>query len=422
MNDTTERIEGAIQEPDLAPWRGPAAFRALRNRNFAYFWVGLIISATGSWMQSMAQGWLVFDLTDSNLYLGLVTGMGQLPVLLLTLHAGVIADRFNKRRIVIFTQTGLMLSALGLAAVGYCGLIRPWHIFVFAVINGCLNAFDMPARQSMMMEIVGKDDLVNALALNSSAFNGARLVGPALAGITIAAWGARFCFLLNGISYAAVIVALLMVRGVKFRTSSGEGSMLRDIVEGLRYALSQAVIRDILILTAAASIFALQYPSQMPAFAKQVLHLGPGGLGALVSAAGLGALIAALTFAALGHRIRLQTMITVGALLTPVAIMALSFSRSLPMALACLVCAGFGLMMFLAVSNSVIQMASPDRLRGRMLAVRTLVFIGLAPLGALQIGLMAQYLGVAQSLRIGASACLLVALYFTFRSKAVRAP
>jgi len=363
----------------------------------------------------------VFDLTRSQLYLGIVSAAGTLPILLLTLPGGVVADRLNKRKIVIATQTAAAVLALLLSALAYSGGIKPWHIVIFAVLNGCVNAMDMPARQAMVMELVGKNDLLNAVALTSSAFNAARIVGPAVAGVIIAASGAAFCFFINGVSYAAVIVALIMVRSTKFRTASESKPVLAEIVEGLRYARGNARIRGILLMTSIMSIFAMQYASQMPALAKGVLGVGPKGLGMLVSAAGIGALAAGVTVAAVGHLLKQRTMMVSGSLVAPAGIILLSATRSYPLSVACLVVIGFGMMLFMMVSSSTVQIASPDAMRGRLLSLRTLLFSGVAPIGALQVGVMAQYLGVQPALRCGAFVCAAAALYFAVGSRAIKA-
>ena len=394
--------------------------RALRNRDFALYWSGLLISATGSWMQIVAQGWLVFGLTHSKLYLGIVSAAGTLPLLFLTLPGGVIADRFNKRRIVIVTQTLAVVQALAMGILVYSGLIKPWHIVGLALFSGVVNSLDVPARQAMTFEIVGREDLMNAVALNSSAFNGARVIGPAIAGEIIALAGPAACFILNAVSYLGVIVSLLIIRPTPLKPSDRDAPMLSQIREGLGYARRNIAIRDILILTAMASIFALQYSSLMPALAKDVLGVGPRGLGRLMAATGLGAVAAALSVAAMGHHFKTGAIVSTGSILASVGIIALSTTRSYPLSLVSLVVIGFGMMMFLAVSNSMVQMASPDELRGRMLSVRTLVFMGLAPIGALQIGWMAQRFGVQRSLLVGGLACLVTAVCFAIFSPASR--
>jgi MFS family permease len=440
MADTT----GIIEEPELTPWRGPTGLRALRNRDYALFWSGLAVSATGSWMQNLAQGWLVYQMTHSQLYLGLVAAASQLPVMLLALPGGVVADRLSKRRIVITTQSAAMILAVALSALALYGVIRPWHVIVFAILNGCVNAMDVPARQAMAMELVGREDLFSAVALNSSAFNGARIIGPAIAGVIVehfggqgvghslashvhvaggaAARGAGACFFVNGVSFAAVVVALLLVRSTRFRTGSKSQSVLREMIEGLRYAKSNALIREILIMTAVMSVFALQYSSQMPAFASGVLGVGAKGLGGLLSATGIGALAAALSVAAVGHLLRQRSMLTFGSLVVPAGLVMLSATRSYPVALACMVVTGFGMMVFMTVSNTMVQMASPDDMRGRIISLRTWMFMGVAWIGAFQLGVVAQYYGVQSALRFGAVFCAVTAIYFALRpSKAKEA-
>lgn len=370
-------------------------------------------------MQSLAQGWLVYELTGREDYLGLVGAVGTLPVLLFTLPSGVIADRFSKRRITIVTQSLLAVQALALAALVRYGLVQPWHIVVLAAFSGLVNALDVPARQAMTIELVGKEDLMNAVALSSSAFNGARIIGPSIAGLIIAAAGPAACFFWNGVSYAAVIVSLLIIRPKPLRGSDRNGSMIAQISEGLAHARKNIVIRDLLILTAAASIFALHYPTILPAMAKDVLQVDPKGLGVMMSAAGLGALLAALAVAGVGDLFRPGAIVTLGSVVAPVGIVALALVQSFPVAVACLVFTGFGMMMFLSVSNTIIQVASPDDLRGRILSLRTLVFMGLAPVGALQIGLVAQYVGVRASLAVGGGAMVLAAAYLAFVSPTV---
>lgn len=423
MEDRIDTIdpEDIPESPGDKKWNGPSTFRALRHKDFTLYWVGLAISTVGTWMQSIAQGWLVYDLTGRELYLGLVTAMSTLPVLLLVLPAGVIADRFNKRRIVIITQTIAMILTFVLAALTIYGSIRPWHLMVFASMLGIVNAIDIPARQSMTIELVGKEDIHNAVALTSSAFNGARLVGPAVAGEILKHYGAGTCFFINGISYIAVVTGLLMIRNMRVtNVSSSSRSVISEVKEGIAYARKNSLIRDLLILTGAASIFALQYTSQMPAYAKRVLNVGPEGLGSLVSAAGLGALVGAIVVASVGHKFKTGVIVTFGSILAPLAITALSFVNNYYVALICMAAIGYGVIMLLAVSNSLIMVSSPDELRGRVLSVRTLVFLGLAPVGAFQVGFVAEYMGVQQSLRIGGILCLIISMYFALRSKSIR--
>jgi len=411
--------ENPISAVEVQPraQKAPSALGALANRDYALYWAGLLVSATGSWMQNVAQGWLVFDLTGSKLYLGVVGAAGTLPMLFLALPGGVIADRFTKRRIVILTQSLALVQALILGLLAVTHLIRPWHIVMLAAFSGVINSLDVPARQAMTVEIVGKSDLMNAVALNSSAFNGARVLGPAIAGVIVAATGAGVCFLINAASYLAVIVSLLIIRPKPLPASSKEVPMAAQIREGLGYARRNPVIRDLLILTGVASVFGLQYGTLVPALAKEVLRVGPDRFGLLVSAAGVGAVSAAIAVAVLGGAFLPGRIVIAGSILAPVGIIALSNTHSYSLSVLWLVVIGFGMMLFLAVSNSMVQVASPDELRGRILSLRTLVFMGLAPLGALQVGWLAQKLGVQMSLEIGGSACLVAALYFAVRGR-----
>jgi MFS family permease len=366
-------------------------------------------------MQGTAQGLLVWDLTHSQLYLGLVAAASTIPVMLLALPGGVIADRLSKRRIVLTTQSCAAVLALGMAALVYSGEVQPWHILIFAALNGCVNAMDVPARQTMLVELVGKDDLINAMALNSSAFNSARIVGPAIAGLIVAAGGTALCFLINGISYVAVIVALVFVRSTQFRTATEYKPVLAEIIEGLRYAKSSILIRDLLIMTAIMSVFALQYSSQLPAFARGVLGIGDKQYGLLVAAAGVGSLLGGILLASLGHVIKQRTLATVGSFVTPAGIILLSLTRSFPVSVACLALVGCGGMLYMITNNSMLQMASPDRLRGRIISLRTFMFMGLTSVGALALGAAAQFFGVQPALRYGAAVCAVAALYFAVR-------
>lgn len=403
-----------VEETDTSAT--PSALRVLSNRDYALYWVGLLISATGSWMQNVAQGWLVFDLTGSKLYLGIVGAAGTLPMLFLALPGGVIADRFNKRRITILTQFLAMLQALVLGLLTVTGLIKPWHIVALASFMGLVNSLDVPARQAMTVEIVGKADLLSAVALNSSAFNGARILGPAVAGVIVGVSGAGVCFLVNAASYLAVIVSLFIIRPTPLGATSRDVGMISQIREGLAYARRNSLIRDLLLLTGIASVFGLQYGTLIPALAKEVLKVGPERFGILVSSAGVGSVVAAVSVAALGHLFSPRRVVAVGSILAPLGIVALSLTRQYLLAATCLVVIGFGMMLFLAVSNSLVQVAAPDELRGRILSLRTLVFMGVAPIGSLQVGWLAQHFGVQTSLTIGGVFCLISALYFALKS------
>ena len=396
------------------------AMGAFGHRDYVFFWIGLLISAAGSWMQSLALGWLVYDLTNSKIMLGAVTAAGTIPVFLITLHAGVIADRFNKRRIVIVTQTLLTVQASILAAIALTHVIQVWHILALASFAGLVNAFDMPARQAMTIELVGKDDLLSAVSLNSSAFNLSRIIGPAIAGVILAISNAGVCFLVNAISFLAIIFMLLVIRPAASRPSGADESMVAQIREGLGYIRGNRLVLDMIVMTGVGGLFAFQYATLMPALARDVLHGGPGTLGALVSSAGAGALAAAVSVAALGHLFKQGRIVILGSLILPVGMAALALSRNFHLSLGCMVVTGFGMMLFLAVSNSLIQIMPPEHLRGRVLSVRTLVFIGFAPIGALLAGTLAQFAGVRAAILMGALVFLATSIFVILFSPALR--
>ena len=371
-------------------------------------------------MQTFAQSWLIYDLTGSKLYLGVVSAVSTLPLLLFSLPCGALADRFSKRKIALITQSLSMVQALVLAVLVYMDIIQVWHIVALSAFSGLVNAFDAPARQAMVSELVEKEDLLNAVALNSSAFNGARILGPAIAGVIYAAMGAGTCFLVNGTSFIAVLISLFVIHPRVVLPESNGDSMLAQIKEGLSCSRKNLLIRDLLLLTAIASIFGLNYSTQMPAYAKDILRVGPEGMGLLMAAAGVGALTAAISVAGLGHLFKRGVLVIAGSILTPVGLIALSFSNSYFLSIAWVVFIGFGMMLFLAVSNSVIQYTSPDELRGRILSLRAVVFGGLAPIGTMQIAVLAQYLGVRSAIFIGGSIWLLASIYFVICSRSIR--
>jgi MFS family permease len=422
MTDRTQTQE-PVDKPDVGkPWNGPQGLRAFRHRNFTLYWIGQVISFSGSWVQSVAQGWLVFKLTGSALDLGIVGASSTLPTLILGLPAGAIADRYNKRKMVIITQTLAMIQAFILAALTYTGAVRVWHVMILAVFIGAVNAFDTPIRHSMIVEMVDNDknDVMSAVSLGSAAFNGARVIGPALAGVILAAVGMANCFLINAISYVAALIALLMMTAHKFQTHEQETPMLAQIKEGLHHVIHNNLIRDLLIMTGISGLFGGQMGTVMPIFAAKVFNMGPKGLGLLMASTGVGALVGAVGTTILGHHFRQRTMVLFGGILSACGLLGFSYSPNFHMAMIILVMMGLGTMLFMAVSNSIIQEAAPDLLRGRVISLRIFVLAGLSPIGALLIGFLAQHFGVRHAVSIAGAACLLVALYYTFRSKAIR--
>ena len=393
----------------LRTTRWPAGLRALRHRDFRWFWITLLISVSGTWMQTVTQGWLVYDLTKSALYLGIVGACGSLPMLLFTLPAGVIADRFPKHRIVMLTQTLAAIQAFLLAALVHYGAVRVWQVMLLAAALGVVNAFDMPPRQAMVVELVGRDDLFNAISLNSTAFNSGRSIGPALAGMLVVATNMEICFFINGLSFLPLIVVLAFIR--PRRTSSATtGTFTRQIGEGLAWVRGNRVAFALLAFTAVSGVFAMPYASLLPIFADKVLHAGVRGYGFLQSSAGVGAFVAAVGMAFVGHRLRLGGAVTAGTFIFPIALLLFAAAPQYAIAVVCLFLVGVGMMSFNMVSNTILQKSPPDELRGRVMSLRAFVFVGLAPLGNLQIGAMGQWFGPQLAVAAGASVSLLCAL------------
>ncbi len=394
-------------------------FSALYVRDFRIFWIGQLISFSGTWMQSTAQGWLVYSLTKSPFYLGLVATASSLPVLLFTLIGGVVADRLMKRKLLVITQTLSMLPALALAVLIDLRLVTVWQIMVFAALLGTVNAFDIPARQSFLVEMVQKGRLLNAIALNSAAFNGARIIGPFFAGITIASIGVAACFYVNAASFLAAIAALLMIRtetetgqGLFLRSprvSGGSGGLtvlFRDLKEGLSFVTKEKEISRILLLVATFSLFGIPFVTLLPVFAEDILKVGPRGLGILAGASGVGALTAAVFIAFKSEITRRGLLMTVAGLTFGSALILFSLSRDYLGSTIVLVFAGWGMVSFLAVANSFIQLGTPDVLRGRVMSVYAFVFLGIAPAGNALMGSVAHAIGTERAVAAGAFLCL----------------
>ena len=399
--------------------RWPVALRSFRHRDFRRFWIGLTISVTGTWMQNAAQAWLVYQLTKSPLYLGIVGACGSLPILLLSLPGGVIADRFSKHRIVFVTQTLAAVQALVLALLVYTGVVRVWHVMAMAAMLGVINAFDMPTRQSMVMDLVEREDIFNAVSLNSSAFNSGRVIGPSVAGVLLATAGMAGCFLINALSFVPLIVILTAIRP-RPTPMRVNGSMVDSIRDGVRWVRGQPVARALLIMTTAASLFGMPYATLMPLFAQDIFHTGPRGYGFLMSAPAIGALLAAGTMTAIGHRFRLGAITAMGALFFPIALLLLSVAPTYAIAVAFLFLIGLGMMSFNATSNTMLQKSPPAELRGRVMGLRSFVFAGMAPAGNLWIGAAAQWLGPRWAVAIGGMVCLVVAIAANVRAPKMR--
>ena len=378
-----------------------------------------MISVTGTWMQRVAQGWLVWELTHRALYLGLVAACGTVPMLLFALPAGVVADRRSKRNILLVTQSVAMLQAFALAALVYSGVVQVWHVMVFAALLGTVWALDMPTRHAMVLELVKREDALNAVSLNSSAFNTGRLVGSGVAGVLMASVGLGVCFLINGLTFLALIAALIMI-APRSPASAPRRPMMQQIGEGFRWARGDPVALVLLAMITVVSLFALPYVVLLPVMAGDIFDAGPAGYGFLMAAPAAGALAAAFLLSALGHGARLGVLATVGAFFLPVALISVAAAPSYALSIVGIFFTGMGMMTFNVVANTMLQKASPDELRGRVMGLRSFVFAGMSWLGYVQMGALAEWFSVRMALVIGATVCLLAAAVAWWRVPALR--
>jgi MFS family permease len=395
-------------------------FRALRHRNFQLFFGGQLISLVGTWMQTLAQSWLVYRLTRSPFLLGAVGFSSQIPVLFLGPLAGIFADRHPRQRIVIATQTAMMIQAFIIAALTLSHAIQVWQIFLLALMLGVCNAFDIPARQAFIVEMVGTSDLMNAIALNSSMFNAARSVGPAIAGILVASLGEGLCFLINGLSFLAVIASLFMMK-IGRRSHAGRSTRKLDqFKEGLAYVRGNAAIRSLLVLLGVASLLAMPYAVLMPIFADKVLHSGARGLGELLTSAGLGALIGALWLARRQQPTGLDRIVARAAAAFGVSLMLFACSKTYWLSLLLLVPAGLSIMIQLGSTNTLIQSIVSNAMRGRVMGIYSMMFLGMAPFGSLIAGFLAQHFGAPTAVFCCGAASIAGAIVFEISRKRLR--
>ena len=407
-------------EASPPPPRPLGAFRALRHRNFRLFFIGQLISLIGTWMQTVAQAWLVYRLTGSPVLLGTVAFVTQLPVFFLATVGGIVADRYAKRRIVVACQVASMLLAFLLAGLTLGGIVRVWEIIVLAAFLGVVNAFDIPARQAFFVEIVGKEDLQSAIGLNSSIFNGARIIGPTIAGILVATIHEGWCFFINGLSFIAVIVALEMMR-VEERRAAGTGrKALQEALEGFRYALGSPAISSLLLLVGLVSVVGIPYTVLMPIFADRILHGGAQALGLLMGATGVGAVMGALTLATRRGTSGLGRLAAMSACGFGVSLVLFSQSRWLIVSMVLLMPVGYFVMLQMAATNTLLQTMAPDHLRGRIVALYSMMFMGMSPVGALGAGFTADHIGAPLTLTLGGVACVAGALAFSRRIPQIR--
>lgn len=401
--------------------RLPPTFIALQHRNYRLWFIGQSLSLMGTWMQNVAQGWLVYDLTGSKLALGTISFIGTIPTLFLMLPAGALADRIPRRTLLLITQSFMMVPAFALAILAGTHMLQVWHIAVLAFVLGVATSFDAPARQSLAVDMVeDRAHLMNAIALNSTIFNLARVLGPAIGGAILAVAGPAWCFGLNGVSFLAVIGGLLMMRFPSLPQRGAHEPLMRQIGVGLRYVRGHKEIRSVIALLGVSSLFGMGYGTLMPAFAVDVLRVGQAGLGALNAAAGLGALVGSLTVATFGASRHKGTLLTVGSLLFPLAAIGFAFSRSFPLSLAALALVGWALVTQNATCNTLVQAAVPDDLRGRVMGAYMLVFFGSTPFGSLISGSVAQALGPSLGVSLGAAVSFAFAVFVLLAVPRVR--
>ncbi|MDQ2977605.1 MAG: MFS transporter [Acidobacteriota bacterium] len=400
-------LKPAGQSLGTAPPRGGAPprrgmFSSLRHRPFRGYLEGLFLSNTGSWMQTVAQGWLVFRLSDSPLVLGLVTFAGAIPTLLLVPFAGVAADRFDRRKLLIATQSLQMATALFLAIATFFGFVSVSLVALVAAVNGVANAYTTPSHQSLFMDLVGRDDLMNAISLNSLQFNLSRVVGPIIAGLTIASLGESGCFLVNSVSYLPFLVAIAGLPSFPPLRKRTRGAWV-DLRSGLRFARRDAILPSLLALSASLAVFGTPAVTLAPLYARRLLHVGPQGLGGMLSAVGIGAVATALGMAWLGNFPRKGLALLAGASAFAISLACLALAPSYTFAFAALALLGGGMMSASSITNTLMQTRAPEKLRGRIISLYALAWLGFVPIGNLQAGAVAERFGPGVSLLIGAA-------------------
>jgi MFS family permease len=377
-------------------------FRSLRHRNFRLFFSGQLVSLIGTWMQNVGQAWLVLEMTHSSFKLGVVSALQFLPMLFLSFFTGPFIDYFSKRKIIIFTQTALMLLAFTLALLDFTGVVRYWHVLVLATLLGVVNTIDMPARQAFIIEMVGKDDLMNAIAMNSSIFNAARAVGPAIAGLLIGAAGTAFCFFVNGLSFLAVLGGLLLM---KFESAPAGRprtyNIAADITEAMRSIKATPVLMTTFLLVAVVSIFATNFTVLVPVFARQELHRDAAAFGFLLSSFGVGALIGAVSLAYLSRYGPKPAILLGGGLGLSLVLILIGLQRTYGITALLLVLSGWCMVTFFGMANTTVQLNTEDRLRGRVMSVYTFTFGGLTPIGSLFAGSVAHVLKAPLTFALG---------------------
>jgi MFS family permease len=410
---------GDIPEQDL--WGGRlTAFRALRHRNFKLFFGGQLVSLIGTWMQSVAQAWLVLKLTNSSLMLGVVSFASYMPIVLVALFAGVVVDHVDRRRLIIAAQTLLMLSAFVLAALTYTGVVRVEHVIILAALNGLVSSFDMPGRQAFVVEMVGREDLPNAIAMNSMIFNGARMIGPAIAGLSIAVIGVAGCFLLNGVSFLAVIWSLFEMDLPRRERRQFGAVMMRQVRLGLAYVWRHRPTLWLMVLVAINMGFGMQYSVLIPVFARDLLNVGAHGYGFLMAAQGLGAVASAIVMNMRSTAPKaLRQNLVFGIFCMAIATAAFGVSKWMALSMLAQMFIGVGLMNHMVTTNTLLQMFVSDELRGRVMSIYTLSFIGTAPMGSLAVGYIGEHWGPRTAVMFCATFSLLCGFILLTRLKLI---
>lgn len=401
----------ASQEKDIV-----FIIRAFRHRNYRLFFLGQFISLCGTWMQTVALPWLAYKISGSAFVLGLVAFSSQIPILIFTPLGGAIADRMPKRKILFATQISAMFFSILLAVFAFSGHIELWHIVSLTFLLGAVHSFDMPTRHSFVIEMVGKDDLLNAIALNSSMFNAARVIGPSIAGIVVAKYGEAWCFLLNGLSFGAMILALIHMKLNNEAKNETSESALSSIVGGFKYSWNTLPIRNALILVAIVSLFGMPYAVLLPVHVDKILKAGAGSLGIMVSCAGVGAFIGALVLAAKRQLDGIERWILLSTAGFGLSLIAFSFSRNLYLSAAILLPTGFFMVGQMAASNTLLQSLSSDEFRGRVMSAYSMMFLGMTPFGSLLTGTLAQKFGTSATVALCGLICAIIPALFFFSS------
>jgi MFS family permease len=396
-------------------------FSALKYPNYRLWFIGQTVSLFGTWMQRTAQGFLIFELTKSPIYLGYIGFAYGIPSWIFMLYGGVVADRFPRRTVLLIAQTSMMVLAFILAALTFTKLIQPWQIIILAFLLGCANAFDAPARQAFVTELVDRRDLTNAIALNSSMINTATVIGPAVAGLTYSAFGPAWCFIINGFTFLAVIIALLLMKLAPFQAVKRTVSVVQEITQGFKYSANKPVIRTVILNLGVISLAGLGFVTLLPVWAVDVLGGDATTNGFLHTARGLGALSGALLIASIGQIYSKGKLFTIGTFVMPVFLLMFSFTNILPASFIALLGVGWGFMVIINLSNTLIQINVSDELRGRVMGIFTFTFFGLMPIGSLINGALAAKVGAPITVQVNALILLTAAFILYFRSPNIRA-